>query len=362
MNREIIGSFFTSCLIHLLLLVTLFTLGQRAARREKMELNITEVAYLTKAEIEYISGRIKHIKKQKSEPESVLSFTKQRPKRELGELMELKETSKISEPATKVIKSKLLQDKAFAGEKSFIPEVPSEVRESLSIQESQTFASKSLTPTQIAKGGFLEGKLEPSEAAAPIFEVEEKVPDSENLEDALFIPARGTLSIEESSKSSLPLRGKTTKSEILSKGYILKRGSPEVLTKTATSRPGIAEFESRQLGRLETGSREQGVGSTHGATFQIQGPISAREVIHSVVPSYPRWAIEKGIEPTLTLRFAVLPSGKVKDTIFIIRTSGYPGLDRLATDALKKWAFKPLPKDSPWREEWGEVTFIFSLK
>jgi TonB family protein len=362
MNREIIGSFFTSCLIHLLLLVTLFTLGQRAARREKMELNITEVAYLTKAEIERISGKIRQIKRHKPEPESLLSFTKQRPKRELGELMEIKDTLKISEPATKLSESKLLQDKAFAGEKSFIPEVPSEVRESLNIQEGQTFASKSLTPTQIAKGGFLEEKLESSEAALPIFEVEEKASDSENLEDALLIPARGTLSIEESSKSSLPLREKTTEGEILTKGHITKGASSGVVTRGTAPLLEISELKTRKLASLQTGNREQQVTSIQRATFQIQGPISAREVIHSVVPSYPRWAIEKGIEPTLTLRFAVLPSGKVKDTIFIIRTSGYSEMDKSAIDALKKWKFKPLPRDSPWREEWGEVTFIFSLK
>ncbi len=133
-----------------------------------------------------------------------------------------------------------------------------------------------------------------------------------------------------------------------------------MVTKTAAPPLEISEFKPGQLEGLETGSR--GGSSVQGASFQIQGPISEREVVHSVVPSYPRWAMEKGIEPTLTLRFAVLPSGKVKDAIFIIRTSGYPELDKSAIDALKKWAFEPLPKNSLWREEWGEVTFIFSLK
>jgi len=362
MNKETLSSFFTSCLIHFLLLVTLFTLGQRAAHREKLEFKITEVAYLTKAEIERISDRIKHIKKEKSEPESPLAFAKERPKRLLSELMELKEPLKISKPATKLNESKLLQDEVFAGEKGLIPQVPSEVPESQSIEEGQTFVSKPVTPTQIAKGGFLDEKSVPSKPATPIFEVEEKVPDSENLEDALLIPARGTLSIEEPTRSSLPLKEKTTESEVLGKRYITKGTGSEFVTRGTASSLQISEFESTELAGLQTGGRERQITSVQRATFQIQGPISAREVIHSVVPAYPRWAIEKGIEPTLTLRFAVLPSGKAKDTIFVIRTSGYPELDKSAIDALKRWAFNPLPKDSPWREEWGEVTFIFSLK
>lgn len=360
MNKETIGSFFTSCLIHILLLVTIFTLGQRVARREEMELKITEVAYLTKAEIERISGRIRQIKRHKPKPESLLAFTKQRPKREPGKLMELKETLKISKAAKKVSESELLQDKTFVGKKSFVPEVTPKVREPISIEDRQALPEEAVTTNQITKGGYLQEKLEPTETTMPIFEVEEKLSDSETLEDALVIPVQGTLSIKESSKPSISLREETPGSKIVKEGYIPKRGSSEVVTKTAAPPLEISEFKSRRFGGLETSSREGS--SVQGASFQIQGPISAREVIHSVVPSYPRWAIEKGIEPTLTLRFAVLPSGKVKDAIFIIRTSGYPELDKSAIDALKKWAFEPLPKDSLWREEWGEVTFIFSLK
>ena len=360
MNKETISSFFTSCFIHILLLVTLFTLGQKAARREEMELKITEVAYLTKAEIERISGRIKQIKQHKPTPESLLAFTEQQPKRQLGKLMELKETLKISKPAAKVNESKLLQDKTFAGQKNFVPEVTSKVPEPINIEDRQALPEDAVTTRQIVEGGYLQEKPEPTKTTMPIFEVGEKLSDSENLEDTLVIPVQGTLSIKDSSKSSISLREETPGSKIVREGYIPKKGSSEVVTKTTAPPLEISEFKSRQVGGLETGSRE--VSSVQGASFQIQGPISAREVVHSVVPSYPRWAIEKGIEPTLTLRFAVLPSGKVKDTIFIIRTSGYPELDKSVIDALKKWTFKPLPKDSLWREEWGEVTFIFSLK
>ena len=360
MNKEIINSFFTSCLIHILLLATLFTLGQRVSRREETQLKITEVAYLTKAEIERISGRIKQIKRHKPKPESLLAFTKQGPKREFGKLMELKETLKISKSAKKVNESKLLQDKTFVGQKNFVPEATPEVRESLSTEEGHAFPEEAVTTRQVVKGGYLQEKLEPTKTTMPVFEVEEKLSNSGNLEDTLVIPVQGTLSIKGSDKSSISLREETPGSKIVREGYIPKRGSSKVVTKTAAPSLEISEFKSRQLGGLETSSREGS--SVQGASFQIQGPISEREVVHSVVPSYPRWAMEKGIEPTLTLRFAVLPSGKVKDTIFIIRTSGYPELDKSAIDALKKWAFEPLPKNSLWREEWGKVTFIFSLK
>ncbi|MFB0563826.1 MAG: energy transducer TonB [Candidatus Lokiarchaeia archaeon] len=343
-----------------MLLVTLFTLGQRAARREEMELKITEVAYLTKAEIERISGRIKHIKKHKPTPESLLAFTEQQPKAKLNKLMELKETLKISKPAAKANEAKLLQDKIFAGQKKFVPDVTSKVPEPINIEDRQALPDEVVTTRQIVEGGYLQEKPEPIKTTVPIFEVEEKVSDSENLEDTLVIPVQGTLSIKDSSKSSISLREETPGNKIVREGYVPKRGSSEVVTKTTAPPLEISEFKSGQLQGLEIGSREGS--SVQGASFQIQGPISAREVVHSVVPSYPRWAVEKGIEPTLTLRFAVLPSGKVKDAIFIIRTSGYPELDKSVIDTLKKWTFKPLPKESLWREEWGEVTFIFSLK
>ncbi|HUW23740.1 MAG TPA: hypothetical protein VMW39_06900, partial [bacterium] len=233
MNKEIINSFFTSCLIHILLLATLFTLGQRASLREEAQLKITEVAYLTKAEIERISGRIKQIKRHKPKPESLLAFTKQRPKREPGKLMELKETLKISKSAKKVNESKFLQDKTFVGQKNFVPEATPEVRESLSTEKGHAFPDEAVTTRQIAKGGYLEEKIGPSETTMPIFEVEEEVSNSDNLEDTLVIPVQGTLGIKESSKSSISLREETPGSKIVREGYIPKRGSSEVVTKTA---------------------------------------------------------------------------------------------------------------------------------
>lgn len=95
--------------------------------------------------------------------------------------------------------------------------------------------------------------------------------------------------------------------------------------------------------------------------FQITGPLANRQVIAREVPQYPDWARSKGIEAAVVLQFTVSPEGAVKDNIFVIRTSGYPQMDDLAVQALKKWKFATLPLDQ-YRDEVGSITFNFSVR
>jgi TonB family protein len=50
-------------------------------------------------------------------------------------------------------------------------------------------------------------------------------------------------------------------------------------------------------------------------------------------------------------------SGRVLDNAAVEKTSGYGALDRLAADAIKRWAFEPLP--GPASKQWGIITFRF---
>ncbi len=95
--------------------------------------------------------------------------------------------------------------------------------------------------------------------------------------------------------------------------------------------------------------------------FQITGPLANRQVLTREVPQYPDWARSKGIEAAVVLQFTVAPEGQVKDNIFVIRTSGYPQMDDLAVQALKKWKFAALPLDQ-YRDEVGSITFNFSVR
>ena len=94
--------------------------------------------------------------------------------------------------------------------------------------------------------------------------------------------------------------------------------------------------------------------------FSITGPLKNRGIKKKVIPEYPGWAQEKGIEAAVVLQFTVSPEGFVKNSIVVRRTSGYPKLDNSAIKALRKWRFVPLT-DGSNRQEVGNITFNFTL-
>ena len=96
--------------------------------------------------------------------------------------------------------------------------------------------------------------------------------------------------------------------------------------------------------------------------FEIRGPLSRRTVLYKDIPSYPEWAEKEGIEAGVSVHFVVLSNGKVKDNIYVVRTSGYPVLDKLVMEALSHWRFASLKGDIYRKEEWGVLTFYFSLE
>lgn len=92
--------------------------------------------------------------------------------------------------------------------------------------------------------------------------------------------------------------------------------------------------------------------------MEITGPLSNRKVLRYYAPPFPAWARDRGIlEAAVSLKFYVDNSGRVLDSVSVERTSGYGALDRLAADAIKRWAFEPLP--GPASRQWGVITFRF---
>jgi TonB family protein len=94
--------------------------------------------------------------------------------------------------------------------------------------------------------------------------------------------------------------------------------------------------------------------------FTIQGPLKDRKIESKVIPEYPAWAQEQGIQASVVLQFTVNPDGTVKDSIIVRNTSGYPKLDESAMKALRQWKFAPTAGDEN-REEVGLITFNYSL-
>jgi len=122
---------------------------------------------------------------------------------------------------------------------------------------------------------------------------------------------------------------------------------------------GSEESSSGSGAKKEVARKERRGGRV---IFEITGPLSRRTILRKVIPSYPEWAEKEGIEAGVSIHFVVLSNGKVKDNIYVVRTSGYPVMDKLVMDALSHWQFASLVGDLYGKEEWGVLTFYFSLE
>jgi len=95
------------------------------------------------------------------------------------------------------------------------------------------------------------------------------------------------------------------------------------------------------------------------AGADLVGEVADRPVVFHVMPVYPDWAKEQAVEGTVTLRFFVLPDGRVKENIQVDRTAGFADFDANAVRALSQWRFAPLSGSSA--DQWGSITFRYRL-
>lgn len=96
--------------------------------------------------------------------------------------------------------------------------------------------------------------------------------------------------------------------------------------------------------------------------FPIHGSLKDRLVDRQEIPEYPEWARKKGIESSVQFRFSVTADGRVKDTIEVVKGSGYTELDELARKALLRWLFEKLPPEKGNLVQDGVIEFRFSIK
>jgi TonB family protein len=119
------------------------------------------------------------------------------------------------------------------------------------------------------------------------------------------------------------------------------------------ARPVAEKVEKTEVGLIREAKPEK-------KTVEIMGPVVGRKIITSYVPVYPDWARAEHIEADVVIRFYVSPEGKIREKLYLERTSGYSKLDRLAMEAIKKWVFAPLETDGG--DQWGIITFRYLLK
>ena len=101
----------------------------------------------------------------------------------------------------------------------------------------------------------------------------------------------------------------------------------------------------------------EGIKETEDST-KIIGEVALRGILRSPEPSYPEWAEKQGIVADVELKFWVLPSGEIP-SIEVLESSGWPSLDRLASEALSQWKFEPIERNVT---QWGIITFCFRPK
>ena len=97
-----------------------------------------------------------------------------------------------------------------------------------------------------------------------------------------------------------------------------------------------------------------------GVSYSLDGPVGDRRIISRVSPVSPDWVATRNLDLTVTVRFQVLPDGRVKPGAVIQKTSGFPEIDARALKAVSRWRFQAAGAKSGAAEVWGRVTFRFT--
>ena len=82
-----------------------------------------------------------------------------------------------------------------------------------------------------------------------------------------------------------------------------------------------------------------GVSSGAGTTDYV-GPSASADYLKNPHPKYPKISLRRKEAGTVLLALTVTAEGRAKD-VRVLKTSGYPRLDKAALDAVKDWRFIP---------------------
>lgn len=119
------------------------------------------------------------------------------------------------------------------------------------------------------------------------------------------------------------------------------------------AKPVAEKVEKTEVGLIREAKPEK-------KSVEIMGPVVGRKILTSYLPVYPDWARAEHIEADVVIKFYVSPEGKIREKLYLERTSGYSKLDRLAMEAIKRWVFEPL--ETSGGDQWGIITFRYLLK
>ena len=172
-------------------------------------------------------------------------------------------------------------------------------------------------------------------------------------------PSAGKASSGSSTRATSPSSGQGEAAAALARqSAARKAGAAAALAESVN--PGNAAGDGGDS-PLKTGSRGGAAGLEEGGvSWAVDGPVGDRRILARVSPTSPDWIATRNLDLTVTVRFKVLPNGGVDPSAVIQKTSGFPEIDRLALDALRKWRFQPMPANAGAQDDWGRVTFRFT--
>lgn len=106
-------------------------------------------------------------------------------------------------------------------------------------------------------------------------------------------------------------------------------------------------------GEMEIG----GIETLAGGTERYEPPT----VISRVLPDYPEWAREKGINGQAVYKVLIQESGTVADVLTLASTID-PKLAIIGSQSLRRWVFTPVLIGGEPKETWVRITVQFTLK
>ncbi len=120
----------------------------------------------------------------------------------------------------------------------------------------------------------------------------------------------------------------------------------------------ITVGDTPETGTPGTGKETETIGEEMARSFQIEGDIKGRELLHNPLPEYPA-----GLNRNATIRisFAVLPDGSVSPVEMVPVRKENAVLEELTMSMLKRWRFAPLPAGDT-RTQRGIVTFFYKIQ
>ncbi len=95
--------------------------------------------------------------------------------------------------------------------------------------------------------------------------------------------------------------------------------------------------------------------------IKVEGDVQRPQAVNTVSPIYPAEARKNRIEGTTIVKAVIDEQGEVQDPT-VSKSSGHPGLDQAAIDAVSQWRFKPATLDGEPVAVYYNLTMDFRIE